>query len=666
MTAIIWKELREHLKWAVLWMVALGIALAFMLYVARQQSLCSGPFLGVLAFGGSLGGALLALVQILPETRRGQWAFLVHRPASRTSLFLGKVVGGLLLYFAATGVPFLVATLWAATPGILGAPFDVRMVLPGIANILAGTLVYFAGLLTALRPVRWYGSRALPLVTAIPCVMAVTAVPEFWMALLVIAVGAVVLGLAAWGSFQTAGAFGAQPRPAKVALAITIAGGIAVVGALLILIAGEFSFRPDNAWTYYGIDASGNMLAITHEYGAVVKVVTPDGTEPEEYRDAKGRSGVSRRLLYAAHLLNPVWGLRPRNYEDVDRYFFPIHQPGDIAWYYVSSRWQLEGYSKKDRRYVGSIGPAGFSPAGSPPGSAFTDRVLRNPWSDTGLLTFADAVYRVDTLAQRVHKLLTAPPGQEIVSAVRFACGLDGQSRHILVAATRQELLFFEPDGTLLFNFKHAYDLAQYNQVQVSGTAGGERLFVWYSTALRTLSEHVIELDADGHETGRYELPSLASPHRGPRWIETLLLAGIPWPAVAGPVVFDRLTGSAGGSLATAGFLMGGSDTEYLPASVTTVLLALPFAALSAAISYCVGRRYAVSRSAYIGWTVSGFFLGPIAVLTLIALRDWPAREPCSACGKMRVVDRDLCEHCGAPFPTPVPDGTEIFEAPAV
>ena len=62
------------------------------------------------------------------------------------------------------------------------------------------------------------------------------------------------------------------------------------------------------------------------------------------------------------------------------------------------------------------------------------------------------------------------------------------------------------------------------------------------------------------------------------------------------------------------------------------------------------------------GWTIAGLLLGPAGTLMLIALRDWPAREPCPACGKKRVVDRELCEHCGAPFPPPTPDGTQVFD----
>jgi hypothetical protein len=46
----------------------------------------------------------------------------------------------------------------------------------------------------------------------------------------------------------------------------------------------------------------------------------------------------------------------------------------------------------------------------------------------------------------------------------------------------------------------------------------------------------------------------------------------------------------------------------------------------------------------------------------MLALQEWPARVACPRCRRPRVVNRDTCEHCGAPHASPTPDGTEIFE----
>jgi hypothetical protein len=91
--------------------------------------------------------------------------------------------------------------------------------------------------------------------------------------------------------------------------------------------------------------------------------------------------------------------------------------------------------------------------------------------------------------------------------------------------------------------------------------------------------------------------------------------------------------------------------------------LMLLAAGVSALICLVLTRRYAFSRWHCIGWTLCGLLWGLVGLLLLLALQEWPARIACLKCGKLRVVTRDTCEHCGAPHVLPAPDGTEIFES---
>src|SRR5262249_62425327 len=75
--------------------------------------------------------------------------------------------------------------------------------------------------------------------------------------------------------------------------------------------------------------------------------------------------------------------------------------------------------------------------------------------------------------------------------------------------------------------------------------------------------------------------------------------------------------------------------------------------------------RSPFSRPGGLGWSVCGFLFGPVGLLLMLALQEWPARVACPGCGKPRVVTRDTCEHCGAPHAPPAPDGTEVFEEAA-
>jgi hypothetical protein len=96
-----------------------------------------------------------------------------------------------------------------------------------------------------------------------------------------------------------------------------------------------------------------------------------------------------------------------------------------------------------------------------------------------------------------------------------------------------------------------------------------------------------------------------------------------------------------------------------VPAYVTLMLLS---AAASTLACFLLARRYAFSRSRCAGWALCGVLFGVVGVLLMLCLHQWPARTRCPSCGRERRVDRDLCEHCGAPHAPPATDGTEIFE----
>jgi hypothetical protein len=442
------------------------------------------------------------------------------------------------------------------------------------------------------------------------------------------------------------------------------------VWLVLVLAAAEVKPSTGTSWTHYGIDAQGNILVITEEYGAIAKVVGLNGAEPPEYRDPKARNALRQHLLPTAYLL-PDW-YPSGGYQNMEHYFVPIHAPSDFAWYYVCDAGYIRGYSRKDRHHIGSIGPEGFAPVGTPPGRPFAGPMLHSPWSNQGLIAFSQAVYRVDLPTQRVHTLYQAPSGQEVLSAAYFRSGTDPAAVSGLAIATRQEILFLEPDGTLRFKVRHPCDIERYGRVQVAATAGGEQTFAWYSPTADwqtvhgwVLPDFLIALAADGSEIRRYALPvTTPAPPGGPAWRQALSAVAIPVLAVIGVHGVAALTSGRGWPPNTLppGFMAEGSPGEWISALCANVIAPLGLAAICAVLCLLLARRYVFGKGACIGWTIGGLLLGFMGVLVLLALRDWPAREACPVCGKMRVVDRDKCEHCGAPFPASVPDGTEIFE----
>jgi hypothetical protein len=90
--------------------------------------------------------------------------------------------------------------------------------------------------------------------------------------------------------------------------------------------------------------------------------------------------------------------------------------------------------------------------------------------------------------------------------------------------------------------------------------------------------------------------------------------------------------------------------------------LSLVPAAICVAVGWWLGRRCGFSFRARMGWGVFHLLFGLPGLLTFLSMQEWPARERCPGCKRLRPVDREHCEHCGAPFAPPAKTGTEIFE----
>jgi hypothetical protein len=82
-------------------------------------------------------------------------------------------------------------------------------------------------------------------------------------------------------------------------------------------------------------------------------------------------------------------------------------------------------------------------------------------------------------------------------------------------------------------------------------------------------------------------------------------------------------------------------------------------------IGWWLSRRYSFEAAAQLGWGVFLLLFGLPGLLVLLSVQEWPARERCPNCGRLRVVRREECEHCGAVFSPAAPTGTEIFETVA-
>ena len=334
--AILWKEIRENLKWAFLGLSFVGSALTAVLLRLIDRSAYGGdlnwPDLSLSLFGITsvlppVVGLMIGLAQVLFENRGDAWGFLTHRPVRRSTLFWGKAAAGILLYTTAVSVPLACGLLWMATPGHLPMPFDVHFVLPVIADVLCGLVYYFAGLLTGMREARWYASRVMGIGMGIVCSNVMAVVPEFWQAVACCAVGIFMTSASAWGTFVQGGRFESQSRIMRFTTGVSIGAGLLVIGAILHLAAASFvsPIAANTTVKYYTVTSNGDIVQVVREGAVDVEIQNLEGRPLDQYRDRDSRGRTLSHGVVSTQSISP-WGRssRPGAYRKANELFRPF------------------------------------------------------------------------------------------------------------------------------------------------------------------------------------------------------------------------------------------------------------------------------------------------------------------------------------------------------
>ncbi len=692
MKALMWKECRENFKWVAIPTLLIGGLMA----VLAPPSLMDNGSLLIFALIDGLFGAVLGFLQVFAEAQGDKRSLLLHRPLSRTQLFLAKASVGVGLYLLALGIPFAIEVVVAATPGHIAEPFGWSMTLPWLADVLTGLVYYFGGMLAAQRETRWYASRCLGLAAGLFCSVLVWTLPQFWQALLAILLVGGVVAVAAWGSFLTGGAYTPMPRRAKMALALTF-----LMGLSMLSFAGKFFL---GVWTwsrsqyYHGLDHQGNVLVIHEDQNKLQSITDLDGHVPP-YLQGERLDYYTLRETVAPW----AWGgwTKTRSYrntyESLVKYGNET-KPGNEDWWYVPAQGRLLGYDKHSKRLIGSFGPDGFAAPDEQPRGQFEGEmyhISREYLSRArDYLTFPGGVYTVDFRKRTLGTLFVPTSGETVLWASRWQD--EKQKQSLAFIGTDQAIYVLDEAGTRLLSAPLAFDRASYLIHSVGKLDNPLRYWIWYEPAwylpldrLETMPAYVVEYDSAGREiaprkivpprlggarefTPPVPLVEPSSAHvwcglvTGPGEAATLM-------GTINALQFEVRTNNGSEMSLSLPFLFAMTQfflpgVRWLPSAhpglvfgnVTLMLLA---AGASAMICLVLTRRYAFSRRGCIGWGLCGFLWGPMGLLLLLALQEWPAHITCPKCGKLRLVTHDQCEHCGAPHATLPADGTEIFES---
>jgi hypothetical protein len=585
------------------------------------------------------------------------------------------------------GIPYAAAIAWIATPGHVAEPFRAGMALPWLADLLTGVVWFFAGMLTAQREARWYGSRGLGFATALLATFLVWLLPDFWQALVAIVLFGTALAVATWGSFLTGGTYTSQPRIARAALAVSLLAGLLIAGYEVKLLLGAW-FDSDER-SYYMLDRAGDVLIVHQQDGKDTQVTDLEGRVP---RELKGKLADPNTLREIEATRSRSRGAMPlfdsyRNFgRFCVRYGNDSRAAGEV-WYYVHDAGRAYGYDRQTKRLIGSIGPDGFAGPDEQPKARFHGRPTFSSFlfeaGPAAYLDFADGVYTFDFARRSLRVLFRPAEGQTVCWAHRWYD--ERRKRSLVVLATEQSIHVVDETGASLLDVPLAYEQSDALMVSVARLENPDRFAVWYEPSpaaglesSKSLPGHLVEYDTSGHEIARRTVPQkpLAEVPTGVALFG--LATSISEAGVLGagnrPIAFGSGPNRERGmrvlplvlAMTTRYFIPGNGPHRRADRGVDLAYrgLIVLSAVVCALACFVLARRHAFSRGRCISWSVCGFLFGPAGLLLMLAIQDWPTRIACPGCRRMRVVTLERCEHCGAVHAPLVMDGTEIFEPP--
>ena len=657
MKTIVFKELREGAKMA---MLALAV-LTFLLTVSYRQygaELQRGygavPPLGQAmtqaGFFCAIFGTVLGWLQIRAEKHRDLWAFLVHRPMTRTAILVSKSLAGLCLYTFGAGLPLLgfIILLW--TPGHVAAPFEWAMTRPLSVMFLLGIVFYLAGMLVAVRQARWHGSRGLGFGLALVAAMGVFVGHEFWQTLLILTMTGGILLLAVWGGFESGGNYRNQSLPGKVGLTLACTAGTALL--LLLFIGLSETLVPSSSgpsYSEYRFTTNGVVIKVIHH-----------GVEPPKIVDLNGKPIINDktgRLLTEGDLspeentpparISPIFSplderSRPYSYLNPYRYYCPWQVAGKKIWYFTPDG-SLVAYDIVTRRQTAileapaklhkfSHGPGGFIP----PSHSYDSRITA-PWQ---LVASTKTLYLVDLEKRALKPIWSVPDDETIVGYWGYAT-IAGSLRALVVTRTVVKMLDLE--GQEVWSVPYPPSFSAYAGISCLVLKPSGRFAVIFYP----------DPKADAGSGGN--LPSRIE------WITSGegVTASTDLPPLPPAVQESPLLSLESLILPPA---LSAVAAKWKPLQWPWNSACLLPAGLCAITGWWLGRRSSFSRKSQVGWAVFHLLFGFAGLLAFLGVQEWPAREECPGCKKLRVVDRAQCPHCGAGFPPPEKNGTEIFE----
>lgn len=668
MKTLLWKEIRENLKWAFLIVVALGGAELYALLDRTNQDgllpLMKPSFLMATTWGCAAAGLLLGLAQILPELGRDRWAGLLHRPVSRSTILWSKIFAGLSLYLAAALIPFLLCVWYVARPGRYPILFTPGFMEPGLVDIARGAVCYCAGLFIGLRGGRWQSSRILGL-GGILITAAASTTENVSSACIVIGIATFVFLVAAFGVMRTDGAFGRQSMICRISLAVIYV--LPLFGGVVMAIRFLTSVMDNQPQAYSQYRMLNDGRPVIFRQTGYSQECTDLAGHPLTGSWLKGQDSGKQFLNFDR--ISTTRGLNGNrhpytpyvNYRNPDSQVLSLRAEGSPGetWVIMEKEGVVVGFSAREypgrQTLIGTIGTDGFHP-GSLRAKPFSGRWIRID-GEREFFQMDNQIFRFDSVHRQVQTIFSGGP----IFGINDIRSKNPNDWLLLLDLEKQILVVDKAGKTRATLPHHGRDLQQYGNIDVARLEACDhyvveyRPSIWRDDPLNNAPSYWEEMDAQGNLLNSYELPRLKQPYA--RQTDAFLGFSLMPSALVG-VVFSvckigALLGSESMRYELAGF---GRFMREFGWSMALVSLTLSLVALG------WGRWRQLSWKSAIGWALFVLGCNLPGLITFLLLADWPVLVKCPRCGGSRDPRAFACRHCQEPWPVAARDGTEIIE----
>ncbi len=362
------------------------------------------------------------------------------------------------------------------------------------------------------------------------------------------------------------------------------------------------------------------------------------------------------------------WSRYHETYRDFSQYVTfnrAYAYPRPEQWFYLIQRKVWIAYSPTTKTPLERLDRHGFEPLSRPPESFGAETLFDQVGEN--LIEYDPAGARFIGLPRRQVAELALPGPGPIYGVGTAYSSLGSRNVSIFGLSLADRLAVYDDHGAPVTTLPYQQDVSRWGQLSLGMTGDKERFYLQYEPsaslpgAVRDGMPSYLEvMDAHGELLQTYTLPPVPPFWRSRSWPDyvssrlqspAFFFGGLGYQKIGALFGSKRLTDQLAWRF--------GHDRELTRELAVFIPL---FSLVLAAGTWVWARRARFSSRRALAWTLFVFAGGLAGFVVFRATADWPQFVPCFRCRRPRPLDEELCPGCGAGWPAPASEGTEIFD----